>query len=107
PSGVTGTEFNQIAGRGGVHYRSFPLGKVSREHLAQELVRLVEQPRPTLFLSRLYEVPVAINKLFPEVVARISTAWVRWKRRAELRPTPAPDHGTLPMPYQNWLSPLS
>jgi NADP-dependent 3-hydroxy acid dehydrogenase YdfG len=107
PSGVTGTEFNQIAGRGGVHYRSFPLGKVSREHLAQELVRLVEQPRPTLFLSRLYDVPVTINKLFPDVVDRLSAAWVRWKRRAELRPRPAPDHGTLPVPYQNWLSPLS
>src|SRR6185436_15587539 len=88
-------------------YGSFPLGKVSRERVAQELVRLVEQPRPTLFLSRLYDVPVAVNKLFPEVVDQISAAWVRWKRRAELRRTPAPDHGTLPAPYQNWLSPVS
>jgi len=108
PSGVTGTEFNALAGRGGVHFLSFPLGKVSRERVAQALVQLVEQPRPTLFLSRLYDVPVAVNKFFPDVVDRISAAWVRWKRRAEFRrQTPAPDHGTLPALYRNWLSPIS
>jgi NADP-dependent 3-hydroxy acid dehydrogenase YdfG len=108
PSGVTGTEFNELAGRGGVHYRSFPLGKVSRERVAQAIVRLVEQPRPALFLSRLYDVPVAVNKLFPDVVDRLSAAWVHWKRRHDLRQlTPAPEPGTLPARYPHRLAPLS
>lgn len=103
PSGVTGTEFNEIAGRGGIHYRSFPLGKVSRERVAQAIVRLVEQPRPAFFLSRLYDVPVAVNKLFPGLVDQLSAAWVHWKRRQEFRP---PDQRTVPAPSQNRHSPL-
>lgn len=104
PSGVTGTEFNQIAGRGGVHYRSFPIGKVSRERVAREMVRLVEEPRPALFLSRLYDVPVALNKLFPGLVDGLSAAWVHWKRRKDLQPQP--DQITAPASHRNRLSPL-
>jgi len=105
PSGVTGTEFNEIAGRGGIHYRSFPLGKVSRERVAQAIVQLVEQPRPAFFLSRLYDVPVAVNKLFPGLVDQLSAAWVHWKRRQDLNPRQRKLR-TAPAPSPNQHSPL-
>lgn len=85
PSGVKGTEFNQKARQdGGIEYRSFPIGKVTREKVAGELVRLVERPQRALFLSRLYDVPVVLNKLFPGLVDLLSSTWVRWHRREAL-----------------------
>jgi NAD(P)-dependent dehydrogenase (short-subunit alcohol dehydrogenase family) len=81
PSGVKGTEFNQRAARdGGIRYRSLPIGKITREHLARELVKLVERPRRELFLSRLYDVPVFINRRFPGLVDFVMALWVRLKR---------------------------
>ncbi|RPI23946.1 MAG: SDR family NAD(P)-dependent oxidoreductase [Chloroflexota bacterium] len=84
PSGVTGTEFNKQAEReGGIHFRSFPIGKVSREQVARLLVRLVERPRRAVFLSRLYDVPAILNQLFPELVDWASAWWVRRMQRKE------------------------
>lgn len=84
PSGVKGTEFNQKAGRhGGIRFRSAPIGKVSREHVARELVKLVERPRRAVFTSRLYDIPVILNLLFPELIDNIMAIWVRRMRRQE------------------------
>jgi NADP-dependent 3-hydroxy acid dehydrogenase YdfG len=85
PSSVSGTEFNQRVLRDGtVHYRPVPLGRISRDKLARHIVDLIEQPRRALFISRLYDVPVLLNKLFPEVVDWVSATWVRRKQREEL-----------------------
>ena len=87
PSSVTGTEFTQSHRRGGtVHYMPFPLGRVSRERLARHIVGLIEKPRRSLFMSRLYDVPVFLNRLFPEFVDWTSSTWVRRKRKNELPP---------------------
>jgi NADP-dependent 3-hydroxy acid dehydrogenase YdfG len=100
PSGVTGTEFNLKARQdGGIEFKSFPIGKVSREKVAEELVNLVENPRRALFLSRLYDVPVVLNKLFPGLVDLLSATWVRLKRRDELQ-KPYPNL-TQPVHYQS------
>jgi NADP-dependent 3-hydroxy acid dehydrogenase YdfG len=101
PSGVTGTEFNpQAARQGGLRYRSFPIGRVSREHVAREIVRLVERPRRELFMGRLYDAPVLINRRLPGLVDWASAVWVRRHRRAELpradQATPVRYRGALP-----------
>ena len=92
PSGVKETEFNQKARQdGGITFRSFPIGKVTRQKVAREMVKLVEKPRRALFLSRLYDAPVVLNKLTPGLVDTLSSTWVRLKRREELRePHPRP-----------------
>jgi len=85
PSSVSGTEFNQRVVRPGtVHYRCVPIGRIRREQLACHIVRLIEKPRRALFISRVYEVPVLLNKLFPEIVDWVSSTWVRRKRKEEL-----------------------
>jgi NADP-dependent 3-hydroxy acid dehydrogenase YdfG len=85
PSSVSGTEFSERVYRGGtVHYQSVPIGRISRERLARHLVGLIEKPRRALFISRIYEFPVLLNKLFPEVVDWISETWVRRRRKNEL-----------------------
>src|SRR5215212_9455704 len=85
PSSVSGTEFNQKVHRGGtVHYQPVPIGRISRERLARYLVGLIEKPRRALFISRIYEGPVLLNKLFPEIVDWVSETWVRRKRKKEL-----------------------
>jgi NADP-dependent 3-hydroxy acid dehydrogenase YdfG len=85
PSGVPGTEFNlRAAKKGGIRYRSFPLGRVGKERLAQMIVELVEKPRPELFVSRLYDVPVFFNRSWPGLVDFIAGVWVRSKRAKEL-----------------------
>ena len=85
PSSVSGTEFNKSVVRPGrVEYKAVPIGRISREQLARHIVRLIERPRRALFISRLYEVPVLLNKLLPEVVDWISATWVRNKQREEL-----------------------
>lgn len=87
PSSVSGTEFNQRVMRDGtVEYRSVPIGRISREKLARQIVGLIERPRRALFLSRLYDVPVLVNRFFPEVVDWISANWVRRRRNRELPP---------------------
>lgn len=101
PSGVTGTEFNQKAGQnGGVKYRSFPLGRVSRAAVARRLVALVERPQRAVFLSRLYEVPLFFNRNLPGLVDLLSAAWVKYKRREQFQryPSPSPKTVTYPSP---------
>jgi short-subunit dehydrogenase len=88
PSSVTGTEFSQHTTRGGtVKYMPIPIGRVSREKMARHIVRLIERPRRALFMSRIYEVPVLLNKLFPGLVDTLSAMWVRQKRKKEITPT--------------------
>jgi NADP-dependent 3-hydroxy acid dehydrogenase YdfG len=85
PSSVTGTEFNQRVHRGGtVQYKPVPIGRISREQLARQIVDLIERPRRALYISRIYDIPVVINKLFPEVVDWISANWVRRKQKKEI-----------------------
>jgi NADP-dependent 3-hydroxy acid dehydrogenase YdfG len=85
PSSVSGTEFTKSHKRGGtVHYMPFPLGRVSRERMARHIVGLIEKPRRALFMSRLYDLPVMLNRLFPEFVDWTSEAWIRNKRKKEL-----------------------
>lgn len=88
PSAVSGTEFNQKAGRksGSIKYRSIPIGRVSREAIAQKIVQLVEHPRRALYYSRVYDIPVILNQLFPEILDWISAAWVRRQRKDEIPP---------------------
>ena len=86
PSSVSGTEFNQRVLRGGtVQYQPVPIGRISRERLARHIVDLIERPRRALFISRLYEVPVLLNKILPEVIDWVSATWVRRKQKQELR----------------------
>ena len=102
PSAVSGTEFNKKAGRkpGSIKYRSVPIGRVSREALAQRIVELVEHPRRALYYSRIYDVPVVINQLFPELLDWFSAAWVRRKRKDEIPPAEqiAPVHYKTSIP---------
>ena len=84
PSSVSGTEFNKnVLRQDGVEYRAVPIGRIRREKLARHIVRLIEKPRRALFMSRIYEVPVLLNKLFPEFVDWTSAIWVRRKYRQE------------------------
>ena len=88
PSSVSGTEFNKNVVRPGkVEYSAVPIGRISRERLARHIVTLIEKPRRALFISRLYEVPVLLNKLFPEFIDFTSETWVRRKRKNELPPS--------------------
>jgi short-subunit dehydrogenase len=81
PSAVTGTEFNQKAkSGGGIQYKSVPIGRISREKLAQVLVKLVENPKREVFISRVYDVPAFINRRFPGLVDLFFDFWVRRKR---------------------------
>jgi NADP-dependent 3-hydroxy acid dehydrogenase YdfG len=85
PSSVSGTEFNQRVVRPGtVDYQAVPIGRISRERLARYIVALIEKPRRALFISRIYEMPVLLNKLFPDIVDWVSETWVRRKREKEL-----------------------
>jgi NADP-dependent 3-hydroxy acid dehydrogenase YdfG len=102
PSSVSGTEFNKnVVRKGAVEYRPVPIGRISRERLAKHIVRLVERPRRAIFISRVYEVPVLINKFFPGLVDWISATWVRRKRRRE---TPSAEE-VMPVSYENSFSP--
>lgn len=85
PSGVKDTEFNKQAGRaGGIRYRSVPIGKVSRERVARVIADLIVHPRRAVYLSRLYDVPVLVNQLFPGLVDLFTSLWVRMKRKSEI-----------------------
>lgn len=86
PSAVSGTEFNQKAGRksGSIKYRSIPIGRVSREVMARKIVQLIEHPRRALYYSRVYDIPVVLNQLLPEILDWISAAWVRRQRKDEI-----------------------
>jgi NADP-dependent 3-hydroxy acid dehydrogenase YdfG len=102
PSSVTGTEFSQHTTRGGtVKYTPIPIGRVSRERMARHIVGLIEKPQRALFMSRIYEVPVVINKLFPGIVDQVSAMWVRYKRKKEIPPVeqirPVEYHGANPL----------
>jgi len=88
PSAVSGTEFNRKAGqkRGSIKYRSIPIGRVSRAAIARKIVQLVEHPRRALYYNRVYDIPVILNQLFPEILDWISAAWVRRQRKDEIPP---------------------
>jgi hypothetical protein len=102
PSSVSGTELNRRVVRGRtVRYRPVPIGRISRERLARHIVGLVERPRRALFVSRIYDVPVLVNKLFPELVDWVSATWVRRKQRKEL----APPEEVAPVMYPRSLGP--
>jgi NADP-dependent 3-hydroxy acid dehydrogenase YdfG len=104
PSSVSGTEFNKNVVRPGkVHYSPVPIGRISRERLARYIVALIERPRRALFISRLYEVPVLLNKLFPEIVDRVSETWVRRKRKKELPPSKEITHVRYSGSFSPWL----
>ncbi len=82
----------------------FPLGRVSRERMARHIVSLIEKPRRALFISRLYDLPVMLNRFFPEFVDWTSETWVRSKRKEELPPQEdvapvhyAPSYSLLPV----------
>jgi len=84
PSGVTGTEFKEKAARdGGLQFKSIALGRVSRKRVARVMVRLVQHPRRAVFLGRLYDIPVLVDKFFPGLIDWISSIWVRNKQRHE------------------------
>jgi NADP-dependent 3-hydroxy acid dehydrogenase YdfG len=101
PSAVTGTEFKEKAvANGGVEYSTVPIGQVSREEVAKAIVKLVEDPQPSLFLGRVYDVPAITNLLFPWLIDWISTAWVKKERRNELQKPPRGNHKTLPVAVQ-------
>jgi short-subunit dehydrogenase len=86
PSSVSGTEFNKNVVRPGrVEYSAVPIGRISRERLARHILRLIEKPRRALFISRIYEVPILLNRLFPEFVDWVSATWVRRKQKQELK----------------------
>jgi NADP-dependent 3-hydroxy acid dehydrogenase YdfG len=86
PSGVTGTEFKEKASRdGGIQFNSISFGQVSRERVARTLVRLVERPRPYVFLGRVYDLLAILNKLFPWTIDLASSIWVRRKQAEELK----------------------
>jgi NADP-dependent 3-hydroxy acid dehydrogenase YdfG len=87
PSSVSGTEFNErVVREGGIRYRSVPIGRISRDRLARQLVGLVERPRRALFISRLYDPLVFLNQYFPALVDWFTSRWVRNKRKEELPP---------------------
>lgn len=91
PSSVSGTEFNRRVMRDGtVQYRPVPFGRISRERLANHIVDLIEHPRRALFISRVYELPVLLNKFFPEIVDWVSATWVRHKQRKQVPEDVAP-----------------
>lgn len=103
PSAVTGTEFKEKATEdGGVTYGTLPIGQVSRERVARDIVRLVERPRRAHFVSRLYDVAIVIDDLFPGFVDWNSTHWVGRKRRKEL----ASGAEGAPVSYKGYLSTL-
>ena len=84
PSSVSGTEFNKnVVRKGQVEYKAVPIGRISRERLARHIVGLIEKPRRALFISRMYDVPVLLNRLFPEFVDWVSSNWVRRKQKEE------------------------
>jgi NADP-dependent 3-hydroxy acid dehydrogenase YdfG len=86
PSGVTGTEFKEKASRdGGIQFKSISLGQVSRERVARTLVRLVERPRRSVFLGRLYDGLAILNKLIPWMIDWASSVWVQLKQAEELK----------------------
>jgi NADP-dependent 3-hydroxy acid dehydrogenase YdfG len=110
PSSVSGTEFNErVVREGGIRYRSVPIGRISRERLARHLVGLIEQPRRELFISRLYDPLVFLNKYFPALVDWFTSRWVRNKRKDELPPPEevAPVHYKGSFPFWQLLGALA
>ena len=102
PSSVSGTEFNKnVMRKDGVVYKAIPIGRISRERLARHIVALIEKPRRALFISRIYEVPVLLNKLFPEFIDWTSAIWVRRKHSQENKPVPTE---VAPLHYSSSLS---
>jgi len=86
PGGVSGTEFNRKAAqRGGIEFKAPRLARVSKEQVARQLVELVERPRRSLFIGRIYSLGVFFNRRLPSLVDTLSGLGVRWARREALR----------------------
>lgn len=82
PSAVSGTQFNkQSEKRGGVKYKALPIGRVTKQYVAEKLVSLIYNPRPSLFLGRLYDVPALVNRYFPWLVDIAAYWWVKRHRK--------------------------
>jgi len=59
--------------------------QVSRDRVARTLVRLVERPRRSVFLGRLYDGLAILNKLFPWTTDWAGSIWVRLQQAEELK----------------------
>lgn len=82
PSAVTGTEYSQHSlQRGGVGYTSPSIGRITKKYVAEQLLSLIEYPRPSLFLGRWYDVPVFFNTHFPWLVDQVAFWWVKKLRK--------------------------
>lgn len=83
--GVKDTEFNkQAASKGGIRFKGLPVSRVPKELVARRMVELVQKPRRTVHLGRIYAIPVFFNRLSPGFVDRASAFYVRWKQKKEL-----------------------
>ena len=86
PGGVTGTEFNiHAAENGGISYKGLPMGRVSREKVAKEIVKLAINPKSELLFGSIYRPLVFISRQFPGIVDFIMNQWVKLVRRNELK----------------------
>ena len=100
PSAVTGTEFKEKAiADGGVNYSTTPIGRVTREAVARKIVGLVGNPQRSLYLGRIYDIPVMMNAVFPGLVDLFSAFFVKFQRRKELpllqRPAVSRNHPSI------------
>jgi hypothetical protein len=103
PGGVSGTEFNQQASReGGIQLRPWPVGRITRERLADEMVRLAIHPRRSFYISRLYDIPALVNRLFPGLVDWVFAWRVRRQRRGEFRAAGPVRPARYPSPFPFW-----
>jgi len=87
--GVPETEFNPKAARGGgIRYRSIPIGRSTKEQVAETMLGLIEKPRREVLMSRAYNLGTWVNRNFPALVDFFSVNWVERKRREELKQVP-------------------
>jgi short-subunit dehydrogenase len=111
PGSVSGTEFRKnVPRQDGVKYKTVPIGRISRERLARHIVKLIEKPRRALFTSRIYDVPVLINQIFPAFMDWASATWVRRKQREEHLPVPEnmpPVHYSSSVSIWGWVGGIS
>ncbi|MFT3894732.1 MAG: hypothetical protein QM730_24140 [Anaerolineales bacterium] len=82
-------------------YQSPAVGQVTREYVAQKIVELAEDPQHSLYLGRLYDLPVTLNRVVPSLIDRVSAYWVRSKRKKELAGAPA--NSVLKEQHFGWL----
>jgi len=87
--GVPDTEFNpKAAQRGGIRYRSLPIGRSTKEEVAETMLGLIENPRREVLMSRTYNLGAWINRNFPALMDFFTVRWVKRKRGQELKQVP-------------------